>query len=229
MVSSFELEFRLKTFVQGENKFIDGTEGDDRLFGSSLNNMFFARGGNNFVNGGKGDDSVCYSEFFPSRGVNVNLTRGIARNESGGRDRLISIENVDGSSKADRLNGNADRNVLWGLDGNDFISGRGGDDLLAGGRGADTLIGGRGRDSFAYAFPESGGDIIRDFQVGQDKLLIVEEFFFSGMSGSKDSFSYNRNNGRIIYDPDGVGGQSGTVIATLSNRPNFTESDISIV
>ncbi len=51
-----------------------------------------------------------------------------------------------GSSRADRLVGNALANTLRGLAGNDTQLGRGGADRLLGGAGRDRLLGGPGKD-----------------------------------------------------------------------------------
>ena len=70
--------------------------------------------------------------------------------------RLISIENITGSSKADPLTGNDQNNVFKGGAGNDTMSGGKGNDELSGGIGADRLDGGDGTDWLNYLSEATG-------------------------------------------------------------------------
>jgi Ca2+-binding RTX toxin-like protein len=56
------------------------------------------------------------------------------------------VENPAGTSKDNRLSGDAGSNKIHGGGGHDRIEGRQGDDTLFGGRGDDSLLGGRGAD-----------------------------------------------------------------------------------
>jgi serralysin len=92
-----------------------------------------------------------------------------------------------GTDGNDTLNGTAGPDILVGLKGNDVLNGGYGRDILAGGEGVDTLTGGYGKDIFFFADnPFSGGtptpaangiqalnkpDIIKDYQIGEDKLV----------------------------------------------------------
>lgn len=92
-----------------------------------------------------------------------------------------------GTDGNDTLNGTAGHDVLVGLKGNDVLNGGNGRDILVGGEGVDTLTGGQGKDIFFFADnPFSGGtptpaangiqalnkpDIIKDYQIGEDKLV----------------------------------------------------------
>jgi Ca2+-binding RTX toxin-like protein len=58
-----------------------------------------------------------------------------------------SIENLTGSSFADRLFGNDGENLILGGSGNDAIDGLGGNDLIVGGLGDDQINGGAGIDT----------------------------------------------------------------------------------
>ncbi|HEX8214623.1 MAG TPA: calcium-binding protein [Allosphingosinicella sp.] len=125
------------------NNSISGGDAGDRLAG---------RGGNNVLDGVGGYDFVDYTGA--TRGVVVDLgADGASDNGFGGSDTLIRIENVIGSSygdliyggdEANRIEGRAGNDVLYGLDGNDFLLGEAGDDILNGGAGDDTLAGGIG-------------------------------------------------------------------------------------
>ena len=62
-------------------------------------------------------------------------------------DRLISVEDIDGSRNSDVIRGSSVANELWGNLGNDFLEGRGGADIIDGGAGSDTA---------AYEFSNGG-------------------------------------------------------------------------
>ena len=71
----------------------------------------------------------------------------IADDGFGNEELIRGVENVIGSSLADRLTGDDGANNLNGNAGNDVLSGGAGNDTLIGGTGADTLTGGAGNDS----------------------------------------------------------------------------------
>ncbi|MFK8183033.1 MAG: endo-1,4-beta-xylanase [Phormidesmis sp.] len=62
---------------------------------------------------------------------------------------------------------------IYGTDGDDVMEGSNVGDVMGGGEGADTLTGGAGRDIFAFA-PNGGRDVITDFEVGIDRIDVVE-------------------------------------------------------
>lgn len=87
---------------------------------------------------------------------------------------------INGTAKANQLQGDEGRDKIIGFAGNDTLFGGngadrmdGGDgaDTLNGGRGADTLIGGLGRDTFVLR-EGSGNELVTDFQNGIDRILI---------------------------------------------------------
>jgi serralysin len=97
---------------------------------------------------------------------------------------------IRGNSSSQTLTGQNQSGILCGEGGNDDLSGMGGNDILCGGTGNDKLnggigrdisfggagrdshLGGTGRDTFVLA-PNSGVDVIRDFQNNVDKLGLV--------------------------------------------------------
>jgi Ca2+-binding RTX toxin-like protein len=86
--------------------------------------------------------------------VVVDLARGIATGE--GTDRLLRVEDVDGSGFGDVLRGDDGVNELNGGAGNDRLEGRGGDDELEGSRGDDAFVGGAGVDRVEFGIAETG-------------------------------------------------------------------------
>ncbi len=179
---------------------VRGTNGDNKLSGGRGNDTLLGLGGDDTLFGGLGDD--IYHGGTGSDWLKVPLSKTRAtidlRKElqhfGQGADKLISIENLAGgrfndkfigNDLANRLNGNAGSDLLYGQGGNDTLrggsgidkllgnagndwldGGRGGDRLI-GGDGNDTLTGGGGRDHFVYA---KGVDVVRDFTLGVDDI-----------------------------------------------------------
>lgn len=88
-----------------------------------------------------------------------------------------------GDDGDDTLSGDQNDDVLDGQGGNDTLEGNGGADILLGGDGEDTLVGGSGDDTLSggadaddFAFnpnnPNEGTDVITDFTVGEDKIVL---------------------------------------------------------
>lgn len=185
-----------------------GQTQNDRLQGSSRNDT---------VSGNAGDDTL--------RGVGGNdLLRAGRGNDQllggTGNDRLL------GEAGSDRLLGEAGNDLLVGDVGNDRLTGGSGDDVLVGGRGRDTLTGGSGRDTFQYSRLQDAGDLIVDFQVGQDVIdlssLMANRAFGNGTPFEKFNqfvlLTAAGSSTRVQIDRDGLGtGNAFTTVATLRN------------
>ncbi len=114
---------------------IDGGEGADLLVGGP---------GGDVLIGGPGRDASGHDDA--ANPVLADLRRpGRNAGEAAG-DTDFSIEDLVGSSAADRLFGDRGPNVLTGGAGNDRLEGRAGGDVPAGGTGNDRLGGGGGGD-----------------------------------------------------------------------------------
>jgi Ca2+-binding RTX toxin-like protein len=123
---------------------ITGDEGNNRIRGLGDYDWMVGSGGNDSYEGGTGRDTVAYSSA--TSGVWASLVSRSGNVGQATGDTYDSIENLTGSSFADRLTGDNDRNVLRGLGGDDFIFGNGGNDTIDGGAGRDFLSGGNGND-----------------------------------------------------------------------------------
>lgn len=119
---------------------LEGSQHGDTLVGNALDNFIFPLGGDDAVTGGDGFDLVSF--FEAPVPVNANLTTGTATGE--GNDTLVGIEDLAGSSHlpGDDLTGDANQNLLFGIEGDDRLFGMEGDDFLDGGSESDTLDGG---------------------------------------------------------------------------------------
>ena len=154
---------------------INGTNGNDKLVGSSQNDIvngfsgrdkLIGKAGNDLLNGGGGNDRM-----LGNRG-NDKLFGG------NGRDKLdggVGDDHLDGGLGNDRLLGRGGNDSLFGGKGRDFLNGGVGDDLLDGGAGDDHLFGGGGADRFVLRAGD-GLDTISAYRVG------VDEFILDGIS-----------------------------------------------
>lgn len=111
---------------------VEGSRLGDSITGGAADEQFRGLKGRDTIDGGAGYDGVRYdrdADFGGMRGVEVNLSTGVARDGWGNRDVLSNIESVRGTAFADRIIGNS------------------ADNWLAGGDGIDSIDGGRGRDT----------------------------------------------------------------------------------
>ena len=166
---------------------LQGTDGNDAIFGLSGDDNIFALNGNDEVYGGFGNDTItlwsgnntAYGDFgadliYGGRG-NDKIFGGLSGDEADtlwgglGRDTLQGDMGDDilfGDEGNDRLYGNLGNDRLYGGAGNDRLLGGQGDDTLSAGSGRDTLGGGAGND---VLFGGSGASLLEG-QSGQDSL-----------------------------------------------------------
>jgi Ca2+-binding RTX toxin-like protein len=184
---------------------INGNSGNDYIFGDDGDDTLNGGLGNDTLDGGNGNDTVDYSTATSK--LNINLATGIVTNpSSGGVDTLISIENVLGGSGAETIVGNDADNALWGGGGNDTMTGGLGNDQIYGQSGADTItvISGQGSDTV------NGG-------TGSDTMVLELKSSDITSALRADMSSFNTwMQGQLAAN----GGVSG--MAALSNGPTFT-------
>jgi Ca2+-binding RTX toxin-like protein len=190
---------------------IRGLDGDDVIYGDSGNDSLYGNAGNDFIKGGAGNDLIDggpgsdrASYYGAPTGVRVNLNITHAQDTGWGRDTLVNIEDVSGTSLDDVLIGNNRDNWLWGSDGgNDSLVGGGGDDLLTVQTGDSTLVGGIGRDT--VAFSSNGFDlepalhvdlglqgVVQDTGAGMMLLKGIENLSAQYGEDTDDSFTGDR-------------------------------------
>ena len=139
---------------EGGHDWLVGYSGDDRLEGGGGNDQFDGGAGADELRGGSGVDLAYYGGSASAVTVDLATGRGFGGDAEG--DRLIGIENVEGSTRGDQLIGDAAANRLLGHEGNDVIAGGGGNDVIAGGAGSDQLDGGAGIDTLDYSSAAGG-------------------------------------------------------------------------
>ena len=240
---------------QSGNDTLKGGLGNDTLVGIKGNDVLEGGAGNDRydINGkgdriiekkGQGEDWV-YSSANIRLGANLeNLLLKESTATKGTGNHLNNI--IRGNQRNNRLVGARGHDTLHGLVGRDQLAGGANNDLLIGGPGSDILTGGIGADSFRFYSPQEGGDSIRDFSRGAgDTIEIITGGFGGGLNysgrlkehqfslGSRakdnsDRFIYNRNNGQLLFDVDGVGGAEASLIATLNNKAALSHQDIQL-
>lgn len=112
-----------------------GSALNDKITGDSQNNVINGGAGNDIIDGGLGSDTADFSTSY--KAVNVNLAAGTASGY--GTDKLISIENVIGSTYSDIVKGSSGANIIKTGNGDDYIFADAGNDVIDGGAGTDTL------------------------------------------------------------------------------------------
>jgi RHS repeat-associated protein len=187
--------------------FLLGGDGNDSIEGGGGADELRGGQGADTLNGGDGADRVSYAAerlengTLPVHGVVVNLSNAqIAVALPGGGtlyvdggyafdafgsfaspntsfDRLIDVEDIDGTDLDDHLVGSTASNHLRALAGHDYISGGDGNDTLEGGAGLDTLHGGLGDDVYVVG-PADGGSfnpelLVEQIGGGIDTIRIV--------------------------------------------------------
>ncbi|MDF8333450.1 calcium-binding protein [Novosphingobium cyanobacteriorum] len=208
-----------------------GIERLDAILGSGNDSVVLSAGGlgagNRLtLNGGEGEDTV-------RLGLGVDAAVAMTVDSAGairvGGLTLAGFEHFE----------------IFGTDGNDRIFGGSGDDLLNGGRGSDSLTGGLGSDRFHLDVYGTAGerDVIRDFQAGQDRIVLDLDGFaaLSGEAGQQIAAAefitgpraltadqhviYDQASGRLWYDEDGSGGAAQVLVAILIGAPALSAGD----
>jgi Ca2+-binding RTX toxin-like protein len=226
-----------------------GLGGSDSLYGAAGNDVLSGGAGYDDLLGGTGADTLDGGDgrdmaaYRLSAGVTVDLTGVVKATGEAKGDKLISIENLDGSNRGnDSLFGNKDSNHLRGLGGNDRLNGRAGDDQLFGGTGADQITGGTGNDVFWFdtAPGATNVDTIKDFVPYQDTLRfdtsVFRELEFRDINtlihfgtlatqDANDRVTYDKSTGNLYYDTNGSGAGQSIKVAVLQKNLALTISD----
>lgn len=118
---------------------INGTIGDDIIYGWATGNNASSLSGKDKLNGNAGNDTLYGGTD------NDELSGGL------GSDILyggVGNDTVNGNEGNDKLYGEVGDDTLLGGDGNDTLYGGDGNDSLDGGSGSDILVGGKGNDLY---------------------------------------------------------------------------------
>lgn len=258
----------IERFFSGANKIVGTPEGDnissydgnDTISSGNGNDIIIAGDGNDSVSagdgsdlivggdgagndsydGGKGIDTVKYTSATAA--ITVDLAKGSATSIAGkdlagiGTDKLKGIENLIAGDYGDTLTGSKDANL---------IEGRGGNDTIDGGLGNDTLVGGAGADRFVFSTKPAANnvDVISDFEVGVDKIVLsvkafgklkgltdlAASFAIGTATGANDYLVYDSSTGRLSYDADGVGKGLAVDIVFVGQGLALSAGDLTLV
>ncbi|MDO6963180.1 calcium-binding protein [Rhizobium alvei] len=188
-------------YIDGGNDVIDLGGGADSIY---IKNFYgYSGGGTTTVTGGAGSDTFMLQygtdEFdvqLVDNGMTVDLTKKLVV-PNAYAIVMSQVENIEGSSFADKLLGSAVANKLFGNGGIDVLTGRAGadqldggakNDTIIGGAGKDRMIGGAGADDFIFQkLADSRGvqrDVIVDFEAGIDDV----DLRAIGTDARKDNF-----------------------------------------
>jgi Ca2+-binding RTX toxin-like protein len=197
---------RLRNALFGD--FVNSEVGDDRVTGGRAADFLQGGPGEDVLDGRGGSDEATYRD--ERRRVRADLAAGLAVSTGGDRDQLRSIERLEGGDGADVLRGNAARNVIQGLGGDDALddllqgaegprfkgpadrdrlNGGPGDDTLLGDAGADRLFGGPGGDRLVGGI---GPDFF-DAGPGADRLRSAD--------GRAETVRCGSGRDRLLADP----------------------------
>ena len=157
-----------------------------------------------------------------------------------------------GAGGADLIDGGFNDDLLIGRVGRDTLIGGAGNDTLIGGVGRDVLTGGNGADHFVF---DTGprvtlaghADRITDFTSGEDTIVLVrtgagpfDALAFGALApgrfriGAEATTAQHRiihdtADGRVYYDPDGVGGIAQVEFARLDGAVTLAASDFLVI
>ena len=233
-------------FGGGANDTLIGGVGNDGLNGGSGADIMNGGAGNDFYTvddefdqvqelASGGIDTVETSiDFVIANGSNIENLVLLAGRKGFGND---ANNVITGSGSGDTIQGGKGHNSLFGNAGADGISGGDGNDLIEGGLGVDSLDGGIGNDVFLYRLDNIidlaplGGDFISDFEVGKDRIDLLDLFSdFGIISDDPIGDGFLRlfvSAGDTLVQFDSNGGANGFVtLATLQGVTNATTADL---
>ncbi|MEO7221587.1 MAG: calcium-binding protein, partial [Devosia sp.] len=262
-----DLNFTVETGVArgtARSETIGGTNDADRIYAGGGNDAVMGKNGNDLLDGGAGADNMAGGRGDDIYVVN-NSRDKVVEASAQGTDlvkssvsytlpanveelQLTGTRNINGAgnSKANTITGNSGNNKLTGNGGNDSLAGGDGNDCLDGGTGRDTLTGGNGADKFAFtaAVKSKNADVITDFDVADDTIVLSHTVFKALAAGTiadedaaystdGDAASahlvYDSATGDLFYDRDGAGSAGDVKIATLTAGLTFTADNFLIV
>ena len=179
---------------------ISSGDGQDSLYGEGGDDLLAAGFGNDVIDGGAGRDTANFVAGGLAAKVDLNLL-GV-QNTGYGIDKLISIESIYSGTGNDRLIGNAEANMFTSNEGDDRMTGGGGNDTLIGGDGNDTLSGGAGADTFVFNAATGIGNIdkILDFVVANDHFVLDHSVFGNLALGLLATSAFRANTAGMAHD-----------------------------
>lgn len=220
-------------YIEGgkDKDVIHGGEGDDIIYGgtrdteseegfsdnsvASGNDEIYGDEGNDVIFGGDGDDTIEGGTDLTSDDTSTPESPDDV--EIG--DRLYGesgIDTIHGGTGNDYIDGGADKDYLYGDEGNDIILGQDGDDVIEGGDGVNFIWGGNGDDTITggedtdYIYGGTGEDNINggngeNYIFGEEGIDHIyggnDNDYIDG--GVGDDHLYGGNGYNTIYGREG--------------------------
>lgn len=205
--TSFTVEDLYKSLLHPE---IIGTDKNDNITGTAGDDIIHTLSGFDIVRAGAGKDVV---------------------HGGSGKDMLYGDAGDDilyGGAGDDHIAGGNDKDLLFGGDGSDSLDGQSGNDnvfgglgndLITFGHGSDLLYGEGGADTFKMLTSYKTKNVIGDFDVTEDKLVLTQLINFKGDVDdviSKFISMKDTSEGVLLsIDRDGAGGTEKAFAAIL--------------
>lgn len=190
-----------------------GGDGDDVLWGGSSFDTDILVGGDgndilrgdsgladyDLMDGGAGDDIYWVDTgddlTFEAVGGGNDTVYADVRVANAGVYLYANVENLVLVGTTAFGVGNELNNLMIGSDSANYLLGGAGDDVLDGRGGNDVLFGEAGNDVFVFQ-PGTGGDVIGDFTIGEDRIDL-KAFGFANFDQLKVNFSQVGADGAI--------------------------------
>ena len=205
---------------------VDGTAGNDVIFGGANADRLFGLAGNDDLRGGAGNDVLSGgagndvlrdglgNDYMAGGAGNDVYTVGqagdrVVESAGAGADQVVSTITYTLSLNVENLTlfgagaingtGNGGINTIVGNTGGNVINGRAGSDILTGGAGADTFV-------FNSALGATNVDTITDYNAVADTIQLDDAVFTALVAGALDAAAFRDGtraldaSDRIIYD-----------------------------
>ena len=243
------------------NNVLNGGAGDDIIYGGNGNDTLNGGSGADNMTGGNGNDTYYVdnikdkiTEYWTTIGID-SVFSSVSYALTGVVDRsiLMGFSNLATSVENLTLTGNTAKTAL-GNNLNNIITGNSADNFLNGFNGSDTYIGGLGKDTFVINRNLNTIDKIKDFNVKDDTIYLVnlgesnsfsiasmskaakvlnKDYFRANSDGlakdSNDFYIYETDTGKLFYDADGNGSGKSKQIALIENKASLTYADFVVL
>ena len=165
----------LSSFASSTVDIVNAGSGEDIVYGEAGSDVIYGHTGNDYIDGGTGNDA---------------LRGGL------GNDVLL------GQNGNDWLVGDDGNDTLIGGNGNDTIIAGLGNDTVIGGLGNDTITSGQGSNTFLWLANELGTDTIENFNLGEDKIDLIDLLGLESNENLEQYLSFNFDNGDTTISVD---------------------------
>jgi Ca2+-binding RTX toxin-like protein len=202
-----------------------GTAASELVAGTSGNDCIDGKGGADVMIGGQGNDVYLVDNTSDriietsSQGLDAVLLRAPSyAMDAYVENVIVKISDgavVRGNQLANHIEGGIGSDTLKGGVGADVMLGQDGGDVIVGGRGADILTGGAARDTYLYSEIGDIGDVITDFQKGQDHIdlsALIDQMsgsvFTKAVAGGLGVYLHHDGTSALVVTLKGVSGLS---------------------